>query len=454
MFSKKLSDKSGFALPIAIGAMVFFVIVIGVWAALNISLFKTSSAQTGSVQALSACEEGVAYATAQNLPYGSSQYTSREGLSVNISVINPATASGYITKIITASVGAPQKRSVTVYLGNAIPGAVIANGDINMNSNSTITTNNPNIPGALLSGTLSKDSNSSVIGPQQHLPDFTPYKNAIHQVVSSMTPSIPAAPTNYTTLSNPTCGQTLTGNYILTDGSLNNNNCNITINGDLVISSSNFSVNNGSSLTVNGNMWSNAVNLNSNADLIVSKSLYANGSVTDSANSQISIGGNIILTGSNSNLILNSNSDAISGNIITTGNNTSVTFNSNSTINGNIIISDGNLNINSNVNGLSGLVYVGNSAGSSSLGNLTISSNNTINGLVYASGSAQIGETTVQMNSNSNINGALLVESGNLQVNAGSEIVYNPATFSNITNLLSNYLSSPIITGSWHEPLV
>ncbi|PMP85971.1 MAG: hypothetical protein C0174_02905, partial [Thermodesulfobium narugense] len=300
MFSKKILDKSGFALPIAIGALIFFVIVIGVWAVLNLSLFKTSSAQTGSIQALAACEEGISYATAKNLPYGSSQYTSREGLNVNIVVKQPSTISSYITKIITASVDTPQKRSVTVYLGNVIPGAVIANGDINMNSNSAITTKNPNIPGALLSGALSKDSNSSIIGPPQHLSDFTPYKNAIHQVVSSMTPSIPAAPTNYTTLSNPTCGQTLTGNYILTDGSLNNN-CNLTINGNLVINSSNFVINTNSSLTVNGNMWSNTVNLNSNANLTVSKSLYANGSVTDNSNSQINIGGNIILTGSNSN---------------------------------------------------------------------------------------------------------------------------------------------------------
>jgi hypothetical protein len=451
MFSKKFSDKSGFALPIAIGALVFFIIIIGVWAALNLSLFKTSSAQTSSIQALSACEEGISYAMAKNLPVGSSQYTSQEGLNVNINVTNPATASNYITKIITASVNLPQKRTVKVYLGNVIPGAVIANGNINMNSNSTITTNNPSIPGALLSGTLSKDANSSVTGPAQHLPDFTPYKNAITRVVNSMTPSVPPVPTNYTTLSNPTCGSTLTGNFVLIDGSLNHN-CNLTINGNLVINSSNFSVNTNSYLTVNGNMWSNAVNINSNANLIVNNNLYANGSVTDNSNSQISIGSNIILTGNSANLILNSNSDSISGSIIATGNNASVTFNSNSTVNGNIIISDGNLDINSNVNGLSGLIYVGDSSGSSSSGNITINSNNTINGLVYAAGSAQIGETTVQMNSNSNINGALLVESGNLQVNAGSEIVYNPANFSNITNLLSNYLSAPIITGSWHEP--
>ncbi|AEE15021.1 hypothetical protein Thena_1406 [Thermodesulfobium narugense DSM 14796] len=451
MFSKKLSDKSGFALPIAIGALIFFIIVIGVWAALNLSLFKASSAQTGSVQALAACEEGVSYASSKNLPVGNTQYTSKEGLNVNISITSPSGSSSYITKIITASVSAPQKRSVTVYLGNVIPGAVIANGDINMNSNSEITTNNPNIPGALLSGTLTKDSNSSVIGPPQFLPDFTPYKNAIHQVVSSMTPSIPPAPTNYTLLSNFTCGQTLTGNYILTSNLPNK--CNLTINGNLVVNSSNFVIDTNSSLTVNGNMWSNNLNLNSNASLIVSKNLYANGSVTDNSNSQINIASNIILTGSNSNLILNSNSDTISGSIITTGNNTSVTFNSNSTVGGNIVIYDGNLTFNSNVQGLNNnLIYVGDSSGSSLLGNLTISSNNTINGLVYASGSAQIGKTTVQMNSNSNINGALLVESGNLQVNAGSSIVYNPATFSNITNLLSNYLSAPIITGSWHEP--
>jgi Tfp pilus assembly major pilin PilA len=451
MFSKWFSDKSGFALPIAIGALVFFIIIIGVWAALNLSLFKTSSAQTSSIQALSACEEGISYAMKKNLSLGNYQYTSQEGLNVSINVTNPATTSNYITKVITASVNVPQKRTVTVYLGNVIPGAVIANGNINMNSNSTITTNNPSIPGALLSGTLSKDANSLVIGPVQHLSDFTPYKNAITQVVRSMMPSVPPVPTNYTTLSNPTCGSTLTGNYVLTDGSLNSN-CNLTINGNLVINSSNFSVNTNSSLTVNGNMWSNTLNINSNANLIVNKNLYANGSVTDNSNSQISIGNNLILTGNGSALILNSNSDTISGSIIATGNNTSVTFNSNSTVNGNIIISDGNLDINSNVNGLSGLIYVGDSSGSSSSGNITINSNNTINGLVYAAGSAQIGETTVQMNSNSNINGALLVESGNLQVNAGSEIVYNPANFSNITNLLSNYLSAPIITGSWHEP--
>ncbi len=505
MFNKRLSDKSGFALPIAIGAMVFFVIVIGVWAVLNLSLFKTSSAQTSSIRALSACEEGISYAINQldsNPAYTGGSYTSKEGLSVAIVVA--ATS----PKTVTATVSSPVHRSVRVLVqgsGNVIPGPVISNGDIRINGKQNLLdAGNSGIPGALYTGSITNHAGATINGPAQQITSFSPYSTAVTSAVSNIVksnqiPSTPTLPTGYTNLTNPTCGGSYTGNYIV-----NNLSCSINVTGNLILNG-NININNSSTISVsNGNLWIPATNINTNApttisvsngNLITSSQINLNGSISvnngsywsnnsitlntggssvnvssgnlyltqgslipNQSSDPINVSGNIILA--TGNITLNSASN-ISGNILLYGNGATFLVDSSSTVNGNIYLLDGDLTLNGQSTLNVAFLYVGsgtvnsngsvNANGDNNNGNLILDGGCTINGFVYTDGQ-------YTSNGHDTINGALWANNYNnsndqITLDGNDSIIYNQNNLISADNLLSQYITTnaSIVMGSWHE---
>lgn len=505
MFNKKFSNKSGFTLPIAIGAMIFFIIVIGIWAALNLSLFKTSSAQTSSIRALSACEEGISYAINQldsNPSYAGGSYTSKEGLSVAIVVA--ATS----PKTITATVSSPVHRSVRVLVqgsGSVIPGPVISNGDIRINGkNNLLDSGSSGIPGALYTGSVTNHAGATINGPAQQITSFTPYSTAVNNAVSNIVksnqiPSTPTLPTGYTTLSNPTCSGNYTGNYIVQ----NSLSCSINVTGNLILNGG-ITTNSSSAISVsNGNLWiPGNINTNaptsisvSNGNLITSNQTNLNGSISvnngsywsnnsltlNTNGSSVNISsGNLYLT--QGNLIPNQSSDAInisgniilatgditlnsssniSGNILLYGNGATFLVDSSSTVTGNVYLLDGNVTLNGQSNLNVGFLYVGsgtvssngsiNANGDNNYGNLILDGGNTINGFVYTDGQ-------YTSNGHDTINGALWANNYNnnndqITLDGNDSIIYNQNNLISANNLLSQYITTNafIVSGSWHE---
>jgi len=510
MFNKKFSDKSGFALPIAIGALVFFIIIIGVWAALNLSLFKTSSAQTSSIQALSACEEGISYAVNQldsNPSYVGGIYTSKEGISVALAITTSS------PKAITATVNAPVKRSVRVLIqgsGNVIPGPVISNGNIRINgANNQLDSGNPNIPGALYTGSVTNHGGATINGNPQQITSFNAYSTAVTSALSNIVKAnqilpTPSIPTGYTSepLTAACTGGTLTGNYVITDTNANNS-CSITVNGNLILQNG-INTNSNSSITVNGgSLWiPGSVNTNgftsisvNNGNLITNNQLNLNGSISvtngnywsgsgitlntngsslninkgslyltqgnlipNQSSDPINISGNIILN--SGNLTLNSSSN-INGNILLYGSGATIIVDSSSTVNGNIYITNGDLTLNGKSTLNVGFLYLGsgsvnadgsiNANSNGNNGNMILDGGCTINGFVYTDGQ-------FISNGHDTINGALWSNNYNnsnnqITLDGNDSIIYNQNNLASASNILSQYLVTnvSIIPGSWHE---